>query len=62
VELEYQRTRHREIGETPLARFLAGPDVLRIPAKVNAQSDDRERGFRASRSLIGAKRRRQSVG
>jgi len=29
VELEYQRTRHREIGETPLARFLAGPDVLR---------------------------------
>jgi len=29
VELEYQRTRHREIGQTPLARFLAGPDVLR---------------------------------
>jgi transposase InsO family protein len=29
VEQEYQRTRHREIGETPLARFLAGPDVLR---------------------------------
>jgi putative transposase len=29
VELEYQRTRHREIGETPLTRFLAGPDVLR---------------------------------
>ena len=29
VELEYQRTRHREIGETPLARWLAGPDVLR---------------------------------
>jgi hypothetical protein len=29
VELEYQRTRHTEIGETPLARFLAGPDVLR---------------------------------
>ena len=29
VELEYQRTRHREIGEPPLVRFLAGPDVLR---------------------------------
>jgi hypothetical protein len=26
---ESQRTRHREIGETPRARFLAGPDVLR---------------------------------
>jgi transposase InsO family protein len=29
VELEYHRTPHREIGETPLARWLAGPDVLR---------------------------------
>ncbi len=29
VEREYQRTRHTEIRETPLARFLAGPDVLR---------------------------------
>jgi transposase InsO family protein len=29
VELEYHRTRHRETGETPLMRFLAGPDVLR---------------------------------
>jgi len=29
VELEYHRKRHAEIGETPLARFLAGPDVLR---------------------------------
>ena len=29
VELEYQRTPHGETGETPLARFLAGPDVLR---------------------------------
>ena len=34
---------------------------LRIPAKLNAQSDQAERGFRASRTLIGAKRRRQSV-
>jgi transposase InsO family protein len=29
VELEYNRALHSEIGETPLARFLAGPDVLR---------------------------------
>jgi putative transposase len=29
VELAYHRTPHRETGETPLARFLAGPDVLR---------------------------------
>lgn len=29
VELAYHRTPHREIAETPLARFLAGPDVLR---------------------------------
>jgi transposase InsO family protein len=29
VELEYHRARHGETGETPLARFLAGPDVLR---------------------------------
>src|SRR5713226_3259932 len=28
IELEYHRKRHAEIGETPLARFLAGPDVL----------------------------------
>jgi transposase InsO family protein len=29
VELEYHRTPHGETGEPPLARFLAGPDVLR---------------------------------
>jgi transposase InsO family protein len=29
VELEYHRTRHSETKETPLARFLTGPDVLR---------------------------------
>jgi hypothetical protein len=29
VELEYQHARHRETGEPPLTRFLAGPDVLR---------------------------------
>lgn len=29
VELEYNRERHSETGEAPLARFLAGPDVIR---------------------------------
>ena len=29
VELEYHRRVHSEIGETPLARFLAGPEVGR---------------------------------
>jgi hypothetical protein len=29
VELEYNRALHSEIGETPLRRFLAGPEVLR---------------------------------
>ena len=29
VEYEYNRKRHSEIGEAPVARFLAGPSVLR---------------------------------
>lgn len=29
VELEYNRERHSEIGEAPLTRFLAGPELLR---------------------------------
>lgn len=29
VELEYNRELHSEIGEAPLTRFLAGPEVLR---------------------------------
>jgi putative transposase len=29
VELEYNRERHSEIGEAPVARLLAGPDVTR---------------------------------
>ncbi len=29
AEYEYNRATHSEIGETPLERFLAGPDVLR---------------------------------
>jgi hypothetical protein len=35
--------------------------MLRIPAKMNADSGDGERRFRASRTLIGAKRRQQWV-
>jgi len=29
VEQEYHRTHHTEIGETPLSRYLAGPNVTR---------------------------------
>ena len=29
VEQEYQRTHHTEIGDTPLSRYLAGPNVAR---------------------------------
>lgn len=29
IDLEYHRKPHTETGQTPLARFLAGPDVLR---------------------------------
>ena len=29
VEQEYHRTRHSELGATPLARYLAGPNVRR---------------------------------
>ena len=29
VEHEYHRTHHAEIGDTPLARYLAGPNVAR---------------------------------
>jgi len=36
VELEYHRKRHAETGETPLARFLAGPDVLRPSPSADA--------------------------
>jgi hypothetical protein len=42
-----------------LSRRLLPLVVLRIPAKMNARSGDGERGFRASRTLIGAKRRQQ---
>lgn len=43
VELEYNRTRHSELGAAPLARYLEGPDVGR-PAPA---SEDLRRAFRA---------------
>ena len=36
VELEYHRTPHAETKQTPLARFLAGPDVLRPSLSADA--------------------------
>ena len=36
VELEYNRDLHSEIGETPLARFLAGPAVMRASPSSDA--------------------------
>jgi transposase InsO family protein len=36
VELEYHRKPHAETGQTPLARFLAGPDVLRPSPSADA--------------------------
>ena len=35
--------------------------TLRIPAKLNANSEDAERGFRASRTRVGAQRRSVAV-
>ena len=53
-------------GSSAYRYFTAPPNrtetdkiYLRIPAKMNARSGDGERRFRASRTLIGAKRRRQ---
>lgn len=42
VELEYHRTRHSEIAETPLERLLAGPDASRK----SPSSDELKRAFR----------------
>jgi len=36
VELDYHRRPHAETGQTPLARFLAGPDVLRPSPSADA--------------------------
>jgi putative transposase len=44
VELEYHRTVHRELGCTPLARYLAGPDV----GRPSPSSEELRRAFRAA--------------
>jgi hypothetical protein len=69
--LDGQRDVHRErrhrLDEHVADRVIEGATVnrlthaVRIPAKMNARSGDRERRFRASRTLIGAKRRWQVV-
>jgi hypothetical protein len=50
-----------EDGGSHAGLFLGGAatfdDLVRIPVIVNGGSGNHERGFRASRSLIGAKRR-----
>ena len=43
VELEYHRTVHRELGCSPLERYLAGPDV----GRPSPSSEDLRRAFRA---------------
>jgi transposase InsO family protein len=43
IEQEYHRTVHRELGVTPLARYLAGPEV----GRPSPSSDDLRRAFRA---------------
>jgi len=51
VELEYNRGRHSEIGEPPVARYLAGPDVGR-------ESESTEVLRRAFTVEVGRKQRR----
>jgi transposase InsO family protein len=43
VELEYHRSVHRELGGTPLARYLAGPEV----GRPSPSSEELRRAFRA---------------
>ena len=51
VELEYNRSRHSEIGEPPVTRYLAGPDVGR-------ESEGAEVLRRAFTVEVGRKQRR----
>ena len=48
VELEYNRELHSEIGETPIQRFLAGPDVMRP----SPSSDELRLAFMAEKHRI----------
>jgi transposase InsO family protein len=43
VELEYHRAVHRELGRSPLERYLAGPEV----GRPSPSSEDLRRAFRA---------------
>jgi len=54
VEMEYNRSRHEEIGCTPLDRFLKGPDVSR-PSPDSAQ-------FSLAFTICEPRRQRQSDG
>lgn len=40
--------------KTVLRRLKLSRMLVRIPAKLNADSEDAERGFRASRTQLGA--------
>jgi putative transposase len=62
VEQEYHRTRHSEIGTTPLARYLAGPNVRRdcptaaeLAAAFRIEAARRQRRSDGTVSLAGAR-------
>jgi hypothetical protein len=64
LSLHPDKTRLIEFGRFAVsnwrARGAGKPETfnfLRIPAKLNADSEDAERGFRASRTRLGAERR-----
>ncbi len=54
VEIEYNRTKHREIGCSPVERFAKAPDVLRESPSTDA--------LRAAFRLETSRRQRQSDG
>jgi putative transposase len=65
VEYEYNRKRHSEIAEAPIARFLAGPSVLRpcpdSAALKLAFTRSERRALRKSDGTILIERRRFEV-
>lgn len=55
VEQEYQRTEHQEIGSTPLDRYLAGPQVLRLcPDSQTLRAAFRQETSRSQRRSDGS--------
>jgi len=57
VEQEYQRTEHQEIGSTPLERYLAGPQVLRLcPDSQTLRAAFRQETSRSQRRSDGSVR------